>query len=225
MRKSQKLLLGVNVIFILFVFIINYFYQTAGGFIFKLVASGGFMLLGLINSAFALKTNAENKKFYIGLFAGLLFCFLGDAFIDFNFIGGAVIFAVGHIFFTLTFCLIQKLKPLDFIISCVFLCIATVFLLSPVLNFNPLSLRTVCLFYAFIISIMAGKACGNFFRKRNLFNGTIFIATILFFFSDTMLVLSGFSEMKVWPIHACLSTYYPALCLLAFSAFIKLCKK
>ena len=72
---------------------------------------------------------------------------------------------------------------------------------------------------------MLGKALGNFIREKNLVNGTIAVASILFFFSDLMLVFDWFIGLWNWTDNACMGTYYPALCFLALAMFLKTIKK
>ena len=79
----------------------------------------------------------------------------------------------------------------------------------------------VCIVYALIISAMLGKAVGNFVRERNAVTGIIAGASFLFFFSDLMLVFDWFIGLWSWTDHACMGTYYPALCFLAFSMILK----
>jgi len=68
---------------------------------------------------------------------------------------------------------------------------------------------------------MIGKAVGNFICEKNAVTGTIAAASILFFFSDLMLVFDWFIGLWSWTDHACMGTYYPALCLLALSMQLK----
>ena len=78
-------------------------------------------------------------------------------------------------------------------------------------------MQYVCLVYAFIISMMLGKAIGNFIRRRELLTGIILAGSILFFLSDLMLVFDWFTLAGSWSGKICMATYYPAECLLAFS--------
>ena len=95
-------------------------------------------------------------------------------------------------------------------------------LFCPLLTFEVPIFRIVCIIYALIISTMLGKAIGNFVREKNAVNGTIAVASVLFFFSDLMLVFDWFIGLWSWTDHACMGTYYPALCLLAFSMCIRM---
>ena len=97
-------------------------------------------------------------------------------------------------------------------------------LFCPLLNFEVAVFRIVCIVYSLIISKMLGKAIGNFVRERNFVNVTIAVASVLFFFSDLMLVLDWFIGLWRWTDNACMGTYYPALCFLALSMCIKTIK-
>jgi hypothetical protein len=89
MKKTQKLMLAVNTVMISAIFVLNYFYQSNGfDFTLKCVCSGSFALLGVINLVYSLATKADNKKFYIGMSAGLILAFLGDVLIGYDFIVG-----------------------------------------------------------------------------------------------------------------------------------------
>ena len=82
-------------------------------------------------------------------------------------------------------------------------------------------MRIVCLIYALIISFMLAKAIGNFVKERNTVTIIIFVGSILFFFSDLMLVFDWFMGMGRVSGLLCMSIYYPAECLLAISVFFK----
>ena len=223
MKKSQKLMMAVNLAIIATIFVLNYFYQSNGfDFTLKCICSGSFATLGLINLAYALKTKQPNTKFYMGMAAGLVLAFLGDYLIGKDFIVGAATFALGHICFVVAYCFMQKMQKLDYAISGALFLGCLIFLLfCPLLTFEIAIFRIVCIVYALIISTMLGKAVGNFVREKTFVNGTIATASVLFFFSDLMLVFDWFIGLWSWTDHACMGTYYPALCLLAFSIFLK----
>ena len=216
-------MLTVNVLIIIAIFLLNYFYQLHGfDFTLKCVCSGAFALLGLINLAYARKTRQANAKFFVGMAVGLVLAFLGDVIIKYSFIFGAAVFALGHVCFVVAYCLIQRMKLLDYMISGILFVGAAAFLLfSPLLTFDVSIFRVVCIVYALIISTMLGKAVGNFLRDKNAVTGTIAFASALFFFSDLMLVFDWFIGRWDWTDHACMGTYYPALCLLALSMALK----
>ena len=224
MKKSQKILLAVNLLIVSAILVLNYFYQSNGfDFTLKCVCSGLFALLGVINLIYALIMKADDQKFYIGMSAGLILAFLGDYLIGYDFIIGAATFALGHVCFVVAYCFMQKMQKLDYIVSGVLFLGCLIFLLFyPLLTFEAPIFRIVCIVYALIISTMLGKAIGNFVREKNAVNGTIAVASVLFFFSDLMLVFDWFIGLWSWTDHACMGTYYPALCLLALSMCIRI---
>ena len=215
-------MLAVNTLMISAIFIMNYFYQSNGfDFTLKCICSGSFALLGIINLCYALFTKQKDKKFYVGMAFGLFLAFLGDVLIGYDFIVGAATFALGHVCFVIAHCFMQKMQKLDYLLSGALFAGCLIFLLfCPLLNFEVAIFRVVCIVYALIISTMLGKALGNFIREKNLVNGTIAVASILFFFSDLMLVFDWFIGLWSWTDHACMGTYYPALCFLALAMFL-----
>ncbi|MBQ8145911.1 MAG: lysoplasmalogenase [Clostridia bacterium] len=223
MKKSKNILLTVNTVIIALILTLNFFYQANGfDFTLKCICSGAFAFLGLINLCYAIKARQDNLKFYVGMASGLLLAFFGDYLIGYNFIVGAVVFALGHISFVIAYSFLQKMKMLDYIVSGVLFFGSLMFLLFfPMLSFDVPAFRLVCIIYALIICTMLGKAVGNFIREKTILTATIAISSILFFFSDLMLVLDWFVGLWSWTDHACMGTYYPALCLLAFSMYLK----
>lgn len=226
MKKTQKLLLAVNIVIISALFVLNYFYQSNGfDFTLKCVCSTLFALLGIINLIYSLADKADNKKFHISMAVGVIFAFLGDVLIEYGLIVGAAMFAIGHICFVISYCFIQKMQKLDYIVSgALFLVGVLFFSFCPGFSFDSEIIRAVALVYTLILSTMLGKAVGNLVRDKSLVNKTIALASALFFFSDTMLSLHYFTELFSWSYNACMGTYYPSLCLLVLSMCLKLIK-
>ena len=214
---------ALNLSVITAIFILNYFYQlNRFDFTLKCICSGLFAVLGVINLMYALKTKKSDKKFHVCMAAGLVLAFLGDYLIGYDFIIGAATFALGHVCFVIAYCFMQRLRRLDCILSgLLFLCCLTFLLFFPMLTFEVPIFRIVCIIYAAIISTMLGKAVGNFIRERNKVTLTIAIASFLFFFSDLMLVFDWFIGIWSWTDNACMATYYPALCGLAYAMLLR----
>lgn len=221
MKKHQKILLAVNLIIASAIFMGNYFYLTEGGLLLKSLCSSGFALMGLINLGYAIAVKSPHLKFHIAMAIGLVFACLGDIVIGDSFILGAALFAIGHICYFISYCIFDRLRWLDLIISgVIFLCAGVFVMFCPLLEFPNLIMQLVCLVYALIISLMVGKAIAHFIRHKSLVTAVIFIGSVLFFFSDLMLVFDWFMNMGQIAGRLCMATYYPAECLLAFSSFL-----
>ena len=221
--KKNKIMLVANILIIAAIFVLNYFYQKNGfDFTLKCICSGGFALLGLINLSYALRNGASNRIFYFSMALGLILAMLGDVLIGYDFIIGAATFALGHVCFVIAYCFLKKINCLDIIISAALFLGAGAFLLfCPLLQFEVPVFKAVCIVYALIISSMLGKALGNFLSERNFFYSTLALGSLLFFFSDLMLVFDWFIGLWDWTSEACMGTYYPALCMLAFAMYLK----
>ncbi len=218
MTASKKMII-INISVSGILFILNFFYQSNDfNFSLKCICSGLFALLGIVNAAYALKKTRMQKSIQLIMAAGLILAMLGDVLIAFDFITGAASFALGHLCFVTAYCLSKRICVPDLTISGVLFLGALLFLLfCPLLSFNIPIFRAVCIVYALIISFMLGKATGNFLKNRSFCNALIFMGSLLFFFSDVMLLLDWFIGLWNWTDHACMGTYYPALCLMAFS--------
>lgn len=223
---KTKSLLFLNITFVSAVLILNIFYQANDfSFPLKCICSILFATLGIINLIFAKKFKAVNMKFYGFQATALILAMLGDILIGINFILGAATFALGHVIFVLAYSTLSKFSSTDILPGAILFLFAGAFILFfPLFDFGGITMKAVCLVYALIISLMLGKTLGNFVLKRNSVNTAILLGSMLFFFSDLMLSLERFTSLGRWTSHACMGTYYPALCLLAFSMFLKIRK-
>ncbi len=216
MKKTFGIL---NAVFIPIALILGYCYYEFGGLLLKGIASGGFVTVGLINLIYAVRAKAK-VKFPILMFCGLFICMVADVILNIEFIPGALIFAVGHIFYYIAYLTEEKFFKRDIVPTSI-LIIATILILTaiPFLVFEPELMRYVCILYAIIISFMVGKAISNYIGKRKTKELIIMIGSICFFFSDLMLVFDMFADVGEYFGELCLGSYYPAQCLLAFSIF------
>jgi len=229
MEKKNKLALFINAIFLYLIVFCDILFITRKSFgvdilqspyILKTISSVLFVLCGLFNFVFWLKNKSKtNLKYMIFLFIGLVFAMLGDILLIDFFIVGAILFAIGHIFFTIAFITLSKFHWLDAVIGALIFA-AALCLILPYPKFNFDGMLPVVIVYALIISIMLGKAASNLRLKQNRWlNLTIFFGALLFFLSDLMLLFNVFASMPYILDILCLAFYYPAEFILAFSIY------
>lgn len=197
-------------------------YITIGGLLIKSITSSLFVLLGLFNLIVNLKNDNFNLKFTLILVIGLFFAMLGDIILEINFIIGALLFAVGHIFFFVSYCMNLKFKLSDLIAGVIIFIPFTLFILfAPIFDFGGLLMQAVCIIYTIIISCMLGKSIINYVRDKSPQNLILLIGSALFTFSDFMLLLNVFANLPRVIGILCLVSYYPAEALLALSPSFK----
>ena len=214
----KRLFVAANAIMLTFILIFDVFYMFGGGLPAKAIASITFVGAGVINLVYCIKHN-KNLKFPIWMVVALTCAMLGDIFLVLNFYLGTAVFAVGHIFYFVSYCMLEKMNRRDWICGISISVIAlSVILFVPFLDFGNALMQGICCAYGIIISFMVGKAISNLLKENNLINIIIVIGSILFFISDLMLVLNKFGEISV-ASYLCLGTYYPAQFLLAGSLF------
>lgn len=214
----DKKFLIVNFIMILLIGLLDILYMNLGGLWLKTITSLVFVVLGAINLIYIIKQK-KNLKFPIILLVALFVAMVGDVVINLNFLIGAIIFAVGHIFYVIAYSFLQKFKIKDLIfVLCVFVPALLIVLFVPILDFGGITMKIVCVVYALIISFMVGKSISNYVNNRSLFNLIIMIGSILFFISDAMLLFDVFGNVFLTGI-LCLSTYYPGQILIAHSVY------
>ena len=208
-----------NVIMLILILIFDVLYMFGGGVIIKSIASIMFVTSGVINLIHCTK-NKTNLKFPIWMIIALTCAMLGDILLVINFYLGTAVFATGHIFYFVSYCMLSKINRKDLICGIsIFTFALCIILFVPFLDFGSNFMKGVCCAYAFIISFMVGKAISNLLSEKNNTNKIIVIGSILFFISDFMLMLDVFGNIQA-ASYLCLGTYYPAQFLLGFSVLI-----
>lgn len=219
----KKLAITINVIFTALLLVGTVLYQTMGGSKVHYSTSGVFALMGLVNLAFAIAAKAKNLKFYIAMSLGLILCMLGDILLGKDFVIGAATFALGHVCYFTAYCFRHKLRITDLVIGGVIFLAAGAFLMfCPLLNFGAAYMQWVCLAYALIISMMVGKAAGNYLTEKNACSLLLAIGSATFFFSDLMLVLHWFMDTNAITGQLCMITYFPAQCFLGLATLVSI---
>lgn len=220
---KNKSLIYLNIVFALLIVVSDILYMVIStpAYLYKTLASALFLILGIVNFFLMYKKfhSRKIKLYALFIMIALVFCFLGDVLLIDFFIIGAVFFAIGHIFYIIAFSFLTKLNIFDLIcyllLFAVCLCII---LLIPIFDFNDM--LAVVIVYAGVISLMLAKSFINFLHNH-IYSNTIlfmiFFGALLFFFSDLMLMLNMFTSISSAFGYACLSLYYPAEFILAFS--------
>ena len=217
----KKYVLFLNFVLFLAVSVGNYFYITGGELVVKSITSVLFVIAGGVNLAYVMSQKSGRIGFAVCLVSGLFFSMLGDIVLGISFIGGAALFAVGHIMYLLSYGKIMPFRMADFVIGgAIFVGSLCFLLFSPIVGFSSGIIKTACVIYAFIISMMVGKSLCNMALQKNMLTTVIAIGSVLFFFSDLMLVFDNFTNLNFPSGILCLATYYPAQCVLAFGVMI-----
>lgn len=195
-------------------------YDVFRAFPMKCLASLSFVVLGIINFIYVKKNSKESLKVAGLLLIGLIFGMGGDVSINFNFIMGAASFAVGHIFYCLTYCTIEKIKKSDVLCTLALLMAILAFLfLTPIFDFGDIVMKVVIVVYCVIICLMTAKSIMNAYRNHTRVNNIFACGSVMFFFSDIMLVLNIFANTSDITSILCHTLYFPAQWVLAHGMF------
>ncbi len=211
-----------NAFLFIYTAVLCYIYHINGGIFLKAATSLGFLLIALLNGAFTFFYNKSDRKFAILVLLGVFSSFLGDIILNIDFIIGALIFAVGHIFYFSSYCSISDYKIKDlFIAVLIFIPSFLFILLCPIFNFGSGLMKLVCIIYAGIISSMLGKAISSLLQSKEKFFYIVAAGSLLFFISDIALLFYVFGNAGEAANTVCLLTYFPAQCILAYSVYEK----
>ena len=215
----KKLFIKANTIMLTLILAFDVWYMFGGGLLAKYIASLMFIGVGIINFMYCVK-HKVNLKFPKWMIIALTCAMLGDILLVLNFYLGVAVFAIGHIFYLVSYCKLEKFNLKDLICGVSIFAVALcVILFAPFLDFGGILMNSVCCAYALIISLMVGKAISNLLKEKNATYMTIVIGSTLFFVSDLMLMLDKFGNIP-GTSYLCLGTYYPGQFVLALSLFI-----
>lgn len=218
---KKKTFLALNILLMIALLICVYVYTNiTGKLVMKGITAGCFVALGAVNLLYSLLTKPRKPAFPAALLLGLVLAMSGDLTLGWNFILGAGLFAAGHLLYAVAMYIRQRFSRLDAIMSVVMFLIALALLtFTPRLDISDPAIHIVCYVYAVIISLMAGKAISCFLRARTVTNTLLALGSVMFYFSDVMLILAWFAGAGRWAHLCCCWTYFPGQGVLAISAF------
>lgn len=212
-----------NIAFLILQLAGDIIYMIVGNpYMWKVFASLTFFVGGLVNTIYVMVNKDEcgaNKAYKYFMLIGLFFAMLGDILLIDYFLIGAGLFAVGHVWFFVSYSTINKLNIKDVIYSILIFALALMIeLLVPIFDYGNMLILVIV--YAFIISFMLGKSIANYVHGGKKTSSLIvMLGSGLFFLSDLMLLFSVFGGVGFWADRLCLIFYYPAEYLLAISIY------
>lgn len=212
-KESKKAYYLRNAVLLFLLLLFTVISMFSNNILYKVLASLSFVAAGIMNYFCEPR---QRKTFSCLLIWGLIFGLFGDVGILIDFRIGALLFAIGHVLYYLSFCKINPPSAKDIlpIVICILCSTAAVcFVLPPE---TSAFMRCICLLYACIISLMTGKSVSMYFSLKNSLSLLLVIGSIIFFLSDLMILLFKFSnENKILFRNICRCLYFPAQFILA----------
>ncbi|MDE5767673.1 MAG: lysoplasmalogenase [Malacoplasma sp.] len=200
----QKFLFTVACIFLsLVLFIITFVFETINHFnkselysnlytIFKSLTSFVFVVM-MFYSIFKLKFKRKIQHYFFMVF--VLFCFMGDISINFNFLAGIIAFFAAHIFYIISCFFVSKfpIKKMLFSLLIYVVVLLVVNLMFGLNIFNNQPLYWVAVnFYALVLTTSLVLSIYIYTDKQSLYALYQLIALALFLVSDTLLMFNHF---------------------------------
>ena len=195
-------------------------YDIFGGLWLKGVTSSWFVLLGAVNLWAARQLPWKNRRVLILIEAGLFCGMCADVLLGIVFFAGVGVFALGHVFYLVAFYFLERFRLRDLVMSLpaaavsIFLVVGT-----PWIHVEDPVMRAILIVYALIISAMLGKAVSNLVSQSDTFRWLLAIGSIMFWFSDLILLMDmfGTSSRLTWIL--CSYSYWPAQNILAHALY------
>ena len=210
----------VNIILLLCAAACLVCYDIFGGLWLKGVTSSWFVLLGAVNLWAARQLPWKNRRVLILIEAGLFCGMCADVLLGIVFFAGVGVFALGHVFYLVAFYFLARFRLRDLVMSLpaaavsIFLVVGT-----PWIHVEDPVMRAILIVYALIISAMLGKAVSNLVSQSDTFRWLLAIGSIMFWFSDLILLMDmfGTSSRLTWIL--CSYSYWPAQNILAHALY------
>ena len=210
----------VNIILLLCAAACLVCYDIFGGLWLKGVTSSWFVLLGAVNLWAARQLPWKNRRVLILIEAGLFCGMCADVLLGIVFFAGVGVFALGHVFYLVAFYFLERLRLRDLVMSLPAAAVS-IFLVggTPWIHVEDPVMRAILIVYALIISAMLGKAVSNLVSQSDTFRWLLAIGSIMFWFSDLILLMDmfGTSSRLTWIL--CSYSYWPAQNILAHALY------
>lgn len=180
---------------------------------------------------FAYFLRSERSVLYLGIIIGLLFCLLGDYFIDRTFIEGMLMFAIAHVFFIISFLYgidvhltsftLQDFGLMGFIT--LLIVIYDFFFLKYLRMLNiPDKYVTPITGYTILISLMLASSIWLAYTAAIAEVVILPIGALLFVSSDSLIAIREFSGKEIdYSVLKVMGTYYMAIfCISIITMFL-----
>ncbi len=213
----KKCIRYINYCFLALAFICAVMYDRVGTLQVKTLNASVFMSLALINGVYALKIKRYQPRCMLMALAA---CMAADITLWHSFIFGALLFAIGHTFFFLCYCRMEKFRISDLIPGAIlFVPVCVLMLCWQRFDYGSAGMEALCVVYALIISLMFSKAFANYRRKKCRAYALILLGSAMFVFSDFMLLLDLFANAPAITDTLCVMTYFPGQSIQAHAMY------
>ena len=159
--------------------------------------------------------NSSSEKWL--LFAGVFLCMVADVVIGIHFVGGMLTFLVAHLFFIAYYLTLAPFNGISLVIFIV-LCAGVVKLFWRYIPSFGSRLVPFAV-YSAVLALMFSIAFMLPWSLKNTGAVCIAVGAGLFVLSDSLLAGNTFGAVTVMKDHLVMYLYYPAVYLLAISAF------
>lgn len=196
---------------------------------FRLISKTLTSLCFLLISLSAYFNNANNFNYFLLIFIGLIFSFLGDLFLGINnsnsisnntlFLCALISFSITHIFYSLSFINLSKLFFRNFLFA-IMLAFILISILKCTKKINFKNMFIPVCFYALIISFMVCTSLSlvNITYLNNIYLSLIISGTVIFLISDFILAFVLFyKDCSKVVSRLNLITYYVGQILISLS--------
>lgn len=195
-------------------------YDIFGGLWLKGVTSGWFVLLGGVNLLGAGDLKGRKLAFFVLMEAGLVCGMLADVLLGIVFFAGVGVFALGHVLYLLAFGVLERPGLRDLWLTLPVAAVSVFMIVgTPWIRVDDPVMRAMLLGYALVISAMVGKAVSNLTRSPSPFRWLVAVGSVLFWFSDFMLLIDMFGQASRLTWILCSYSYWPAQNLLAHTLY------
>lgn len=217
-NKRTKTFYIWNVLLFICAMICLVCYDLYRGLWLKGLTSSWFVLLGLVNFIYARKMKLEQSRSLVLIELGLFFGMCADVLLGVEFILGILFFALGHVFYLISFYSLEKFQRKDVLIIAPIAAVSLFVVIgTPFIRIEDPFMKKLLMGYAVIIACMLGKAISNV--KKSTFRRLILLGSAMFWFSDLMLAINMFGDGGRITWILCSYTYWPAQNILALSLF------
>ena len=162
----RKKFVMANIVTLALILIFDVWYMFGGGLFAKSIASIMFVGAGIVNYLYCAK-NEVDLKFPRWMLVALTCAMLADIILVLNFYLGVAVFALGHVFYFVSYCMLGKINRKDLLCGVgIFTFALSVIQFAPFLDFGSGFMKNVCCGYE--ASKKYGKEIQSWFEQQIL---------------------------------------------------------
>ncbi len=217
----KKIIIILNILLMCIMLSADVFYSINQEYIWcKHIGSFCVLAIVFVCLLYAFKVKKINKFYFVSIISAIVFSLIADLVILYNITLGFILFVIAIGLFYIAFLNVSKFIKIDLLCGgSIAIPIVSIIVFGQIFGFKNVFIEILIILYAIAFSLLIGKSVINIIKSRKAIETLNFVATILFFISNFVILCHSFSYVSHFILIVYIGLLHISLCLFAYSMY------